>query len=109
MPLTKSKGRETSGGEIGKKLLFNEANTERQWISVPKAISKVLKILLGLYKENVGQRWVGTCSWAVKVRLIIALVSIVWGLGGSGQLLFCEGVVLVPIIGYFAHRVFCLN
>lgn len=60
----------------------------RQWTSVPTAVSKVLEILLGLYKETVGQRWVGTCSWAVKVRLIIALGSVMWGLAGSGQLLF---------------------
>ena len=44
--------------------------------SVSKTVPKVLKTLLGLYKDSVGQRWVETCRWAVKVRLIVVLGSV---------------------------------
>ena len=54
-------------------------------------LPKVLKTLLGLYKDGVGQRWVGMCRWAVKVRLILVLGSVKGGLAGSGQ------VVPVPL------------
>lgn len=74
-----------------------------------KTVSKVLTILPGLYKENRGQSSVGTCSWAVKVRLIIVLGSVKQGLAGSGWFLLLEWVVLVLIRGCFAHRVFCLR
>lgn len=42
----------------------------------------MLEILKGLYKEPVGQKSVGTCKWAVNVRLIIVLGSVAWGLAG---------------------------
>ena len=42
----------------------------------------MLKIPIGLNKKTVGQRSVGTCKWAVKVRLIIAMKSITWSLAG---------------------------
>lgn len=50
-------------------------------------LSKVLKILLGLCKENVGQRYVGTYCWTVKVRLIIAFGSVMQDLAGVGAVL----------------------
>lgn len=39
--------------------------------SVSNTVSKVLQILPGLSKEDVGQRLVGT-RWAVKVRLLLS-------------------------------------
>ena len=56
--------REANGGET--KIYFSEVDTR-------KTVSKVLKMFLGLYKENVGQRSVGTCRWAVQVRFIVVL------------------------------------
>lgn len=41
----------------------------RQWASVPKAVSKVLKTRPGLYKENVGQS-LSTGDGAVKVMAL---------------------------------------
>ena len=52
-----------------------------------------------------GQRSVGTRRWAVKVRSITVLGSITGVLLVSGQLFLLEGVVLVPIMGCFVHRV----
>lgn len=52
---------------------------------VSKTVSKVLKILLGSYEENVEQRLVGTCRWAVEVRSIIVWVSITRGLASMGK------------------------
>lgn len=40
---------------------------ERQQTNVSKTVSEVLKIL-DLYRENVEQKSVGYCNWAVKVR-----------------------------------------
>lgn len=77
----------------------------RQQNSVLKTVSKVLKILTGLYKENVGLRSVGSCRWAVKIRW-----SLSWDQHGqSGQSLLLPGIVSVPIKGCFAHEVFCLS
>lgn len=45
----------------------------------------MLKTLPGLYKENVGQRSVGLCRWAVKVRPIAVLESVL------GRVLLAEG------------------
>lgn len=42
------------------------ANTRKTvGASILKTVSKVLKILPGFWKENVGQRSVGPCRWAV--------------------------------------------
>ena len=57
---TTSKGRETRGGETRKEFI-SEANTRRQRTNFSKTVSKVLKTLPDLCKENVGQRLVGTC------------------------------------------------
>lgn len=43
-----------------------------------KTVSKVLKMLPDLYKENVGRRWVGPSRWAVKVRWSLSLVGCCW-------------------------------
>lgn len=51
----------------------------RQWTNVSKTVSKMPKILPGLYKEIVVQRSVGMCWWAVKVKSIIALETITGG------------------------------
>ena len=74
------------------------------WTCVSKTISKVLERPAGLCKENVGQRSVGTCRWAVKVRLISVIGSVTRGLAGSGLLSLLEGVVLVPITGMYKWR-----
>ena len=58
---------------------------------VSKTVSKVLKILPGLYEKYVGQRSVGTHRWAVKVRLVIVLGSVTQSLAGSAQSLLLEG------------------
>ena len=75
------------------------------------AISKVLKILLGLNEENVEQRVVGVCRWAVKNKGQVGLSwdqsCIAWACLGSAPLL--EGLVLVPVPGCFACWVFCLS
>ena len=62
MPLTKSTRREMSEGDPRKGFILVRPTLGRQQTSVSKTVSKVLKILLGLYKENVGQRLVGTCG-----------------------------------------------
>ena len=76
--LTKAKGRDTDWWRNKKGIYFGEADTGKQWISVSKT-EKVLSILPGLYMENVGQRSVGTCREAGKVRPIIVLGSITQG------------------------------
>ena len=60
-PLTADKiqGREISGIETRKEIYFSEADIRKT--SVSKTVSKILKILPGLYKENVRQKWVETC------------------------------------------------
>ena len=54
-PLAAAKIRETIGGETRKGFISVRPTPGRQRINVSKTIFKVLKILLGLYKENVGQ------------------------------------------------------
>lgn len=56
----------------------------------------MLKKLLDLYKENVEQRLVGMCSWAIKVRFIIVLGSIKWGLAGARGVIIAGGVAWIP-------------
>ena len=66
-----------------------------------QTVSKVTQILPGLFKENVRQRW------AVKVRLIIVLESVMGRvLLAQGSLLLLDGVVSVPIRGCFAQESF---
>lgn len=52
----------------------------------------MLKILLGLCKENVDQRWVGYVKVGGEGQVIV-LGSVTWGLPGSGQSLLLAGVV----------------
>ena len=100
---TKSKGRETRGGETRKKFISVMPTVGRQQSSISKMVSKLLKILPSFYAENVGQRSVGTVRWAVKVRSIIVLGSIV-----QGPL----GLRAIPISGggsfISRSRMFCL-
>ena len=58
LPLTKSTGREPRGGETRKGFISVRPELGRQWTSVSKTVSKVPKILPGLCKENVRQRYV---------------------------------------------------
>lgn len=75
----------------------------RQRTSVPKSVSQVLEILAGLYKENVGQRSVGTSRWAVKSgQSLSGLGSMALSLAGLRAALLAGGVVSVPITGCFA-------
>ena len=67
-PLAKSKGRESRGGNTKKEFSSVRPTLGRQWTHLPKTVSKVLKILPGLCKENVGQWSVGACRRAVKCR-----------------------------------------
>ena len=86
-----------SGSETRKGFTSARPAPARQQTSVSKPVSKVPKILLGLYEEKVGQRPMGTCSWAVKVKSITVLGSITQGLAGSIQSLLPEGGVSGPI------------
>ena len=63
----------------------------RQWTSVLKPVSRVLKILVRLCKKTVGPRSVGPCSWAVEVRLVIVLGSITQGLDGMKTVVIARG------------------
>ena len=68
-----------------------------------QTVSKVPKILPGLYKENVGPGWMGACRWAAKVGQ-----SLFWirpGLADSGQSVLLGRVVWAPVRGCFSLRV----
>lgn len=97
---------ETSGGERRKEFI---SVWPTPGDNISKPVSKVLKLLLGLYKENVGQRWMGTCRWTVKVKSVVVLGSITCGLAGLPKSFLLEGIVSVPITGCFARKVFCLS
>lgn len=57
--LIKSRGRETRRGETRKESISARPTPERQRTNVSETVSKVPKILPGLYKEGAGQRgWV---------------------------------------------------
>lgn len=60
---------------------------EKEWTHVARAIFKTLKILVGLYKGNVGQRSVGMRRWSVKIRPIIVFRSVKWDLAGVGTVI----------------------
>jgi len=49
LPLTKSKGIETSGGETRKEFILVRTTSRRQQASISKTVPNVLKILVGLY------------------------------------------------------------
>lgn len=51
----------------------------------------------------------GYSRWAVKVKSLVVLGSVMWGLAGSVQALLLEEVVLVPIRRCFAFWVSCLS
>ena len=51
LPLTKSKGRESSGGNTRKEFISVRPTLGRQLASVPKAVSKVLKIHPGYIRK----------------------------------------------------------
>lgn len=51
---SKSRGRVMSGGGKRGEFVLVWPTPGRQWTSVTEAVSKVLKILPGLYEENVG-------------------------------------------------------
>ena len=75
------------------------ANTRKTvGASILKTVSKALKILPGFWKENVGQRSVGVCRRAVKVRRIFVLESI------TGGVLLAQGSQCLR--GCFAPRIF---
>lgn len=59
--LTKSKGRQVSGGEMRNEFVSLRPPAGSLGTSVSKIVFKVPKILPHLYKENVEQRWLGTC------------------------------------------------
>lgn len=92
---------------VNKKGIYSVRLTPgRQWTKVSKTVSRVPKILSGLYKENAGQ----SVQRAIEVGSIIVLgVKSVGSLAGSWQSLLLEGVVSVPIRGCLALRVFRLH
>lgn len=55
-PITKHKGREMSSSGTRKTFISVRPTLRRQLTSVSKTVSKMLKMLLGFYKENMGQR-----------------------------------------------------
>ena len=77
-PLTKSKGRETSGGETRKEFISGRPIPGRHRTSVSKAVSHVPKTLPILCKENAGQRLEGTCRWTLNGRFITVTVVSGW-------------------------------
>ena len=68
-----------SGGETRKKFISERPVLGRQQTNISKTASKLPKILLGLRKENIRQRLVGTPRWVMKVKLIIILGSVLSG------------------------------
>ena len=78
MPLTKFKSRGNCVRQTRKEFISVRPIPRTQWTRVPRPVSEMLKILLSVYKENVRQRSVGTCKWAVKSgRSVIVMQSIV--------------------------------
>lgn len=64
----KPRGKEGSGSKSGKKSISARSAPGREQTSVLKPVSKVLNVLLGLDKENVGQRLVEMGRCLVKLR-----------------------------------------
>lgn len=80
-PLTKIQSKETGSSE-----------TRKEFTRISKTVSKVPKIPSGLEKENMGQRSVGICTWAVKVRSSLSWGQYSRAIADSGQSLLLEGV-----------------
>ena len=75
-PRATDKGRDTSGRETRKGFISVRLPPKDSFTSISNTVSKVPKIPPGLNEENMGQRSVGTCRWAVKIRSIIVLGSV---------------------------------
>lgn len=109
--LTKFKGREMSGGE-NKGFTAGRPPLGRQWTSIPKTVSQVLTVRLGLCEDNVGQRPVRTCRWAVQARQIVALGSIHQHLAGvrgqvsprPGSFSSCPECLPTSLLLEFRHK-----
>lgn len=56
--------------------LFQGGRSREACGLVSRRPSKVQKALPGLCKDRVGQRSVGVCSWAVKVRWVTVVGSV---------------------------------
>lgn len=94
-PRSKPKGREPSGGETRKEFISGKPAPGGQQTSVSKTVSKVQTIPVGLSKQNVGHRTVGTCRWTVKVRGWLSWVNNAILLA-SAQSLLLEGAAQFP-------------
>lgn len=90
-----------------KGISVSEANPGKTAAHGSKAVSRVLKILPGLFKEHVGQRSTGLCRWAVKVRSLSWSQS--WAESCWLRVDHDEGAFWVPCRGCFTLRVFCLS
>lgn len=94
-PLTKSKGRATTGGETRKEFVSVRPTPARQRTSVSNAVSGVSEKLLGLQKENVGRGSVCASRWQCRSGGTLCW-GLMQGLAGSGRSLWFEGVVRSP-------------
>lgn len=96
--LTKSKGRETSDGEMRKEFISVRPIPGTQQTSISKTVSNALQILPGLQEENMRQKSVGTCRWAVDGQDIIVTGGGLLAHGSPnclrGQFWFLSGDVL---------------
>lgn len=91
-----TKGRGADGGNTGKEFISVMPTPGGSGLA-SKTVSKVLQIPPGLQRIGVGQRSVGGCWWAVEVRPIIVLGSVLGGVSlGAGQSLLLEGLVSDP-------------
>ena len=74
-----------SGSET-KEFILVRPTLRRQWTNFSKTVSKVLKLLPGLYKENEGQRLGVHVGRLKKVRPITDLGQSLGTLGPRGSL-----------------------
>lgn len=94
----KSTGRETV--VMKQEFISVRLTPGRQWTSVSNTVSRsagsTSRFIEGT-KESVGQRRMGLCRWAMKVKSIIVLRSVPLGLTGSGLSLLLQGGMSFPI------------
>lgn len=87
-----------SGRRNQKRIYFSEADAGKEAGQDLKDGLQRAELLPGLWKDNVGRRWVGLCPWAEKVKWILS-----WGRSRAGscrrlQSWLLERVVSVPLV-----------
>lgn len=107
--LTKYKGKEIRGPGTRMAFISVRSTLGRLWTNITKMVSKVLKILVGLYKKNLKHRLMGTCRRKEKNHVDHCLrtnhVGSFLRQGGHYRVR-CS---LVPTMGCFACKLGCLN